>query len=90
MSSDRARPDVLETTAHGKVPVRRLGTRAPGLRERECSDERIFRDIHGTEFRRQPNTVLAGHSAGHAAGDDDVHRRHWTVVCADRRSARAR
>ena len=34
--------------------------------------------------------VIAGasHAPGHASSDDDVLRRHWAVVCADRGSAR--
>ena len=48
--------------------------------------ERFFRDVHGTEFHRQPNVVV--HGGGNATGDDDVQRRHWTVVCADRRGPR--
>ena len=51
--------------------------------------ERFFRDIHGAEYTDIPNVVLV-HRGGNAAGDDDVHRRHWAVVCADRRGARVR
>jgi hypothetical protein len=53
--------------------------------ERERSDDRVFRDIHGAEYTRHPDTVLIDRSAGGISpGDDDVLRRHWAVVCADR------
>ena len=58
--------------------------------ERERSD-RVFRDIHGAESAWHPNIVLVdADGGGDATGDDDVLRRHWAVVCADRRGARAR
>ena len=58
------------------------GARRGGERERA---DRVFRDIHGAEFHRHPNIVLVDqHARGDATGDDDVLRRHWAVVCADR------
>jgi hypothetical protein len=68
-----------------------LGTGARRGGERERSDDRVFRDIHGAEYVRHPNTVLVDrHGGGNTTGDDDVLRRHWSVVCSDRRSAAER
>jgi hypothetical protein len=54
-----------------------------GERERAV---RVFRDIHGAEYNRHPNTVLVDrHDRRHETGDDDLLRRHWIVVCADGR-----
>ena len=58
-----------------------------GGRERA---DRVFRDIHGAESRRHPDPVLGRSRGGDATGDDDLLRRHWAVVCSDRRGARAR
>jgi hypothetical protein len=60
-----------------------VGAGRGGERERT---ERVFRDIHGAEYNRHPDFVLV--DGRNAAGDDDVQRRHWAVVCADRRGAR--
>ena len=53
--------------------------------------ERVFRDIHGAEHHRHPTTVLVDpRGGGDPTRDDDVLRRHWCVVCADRRNPRER
>jgi hypothetical protein len=81
----------LEATNNGKTRSRGLGTGARRGGERERSDIRVFRDIHGAEFHRHPTTVLVDrHGGGNATGDDDLLRRHWSVVCADRRDPAAR
>jgi hypothetical protein len=65
-----------------------VGSRHRGERERTV---RVFRDIHGAEFIGNPTTVLVDrHGGGNATGDDDVLRRHWIVVCADRGGAPGR
>ena len=52
--------------------------------QRERSD-RVFRDIHGAESAWHPNIVASTPTeTGDTTGDDDVLRRHWVVVCADR------
>jgi hypothetical protein len=84
MSSDRVRRDVLEATASDTTPHRARGARTRSVREPRRAEERVFRDIHGAEFQRPPNTVAVG-SGGHAADGDDGLRRRWAVVCADRR-----
>ena len=83
------RDDVLEATNNGKTRSRGLcdGARRGGERSRTV---RVFRDIHGAEYDRHPDSVLVDrHGGGDATGDDDVLRRHWSVVCADRRGPRA-
>jgi len=77
----------LEATNNGKTRSRGVcaGARSGGERTRA---DRVFRDIHGAEFNDYPNTVLVDRDGGgNTTGDDDVLRRHWVVVCADRRSA---
>jgi hypothetical protein len=89
MRSQRARStndDALEATNNGKTRSRGLGTGARRGGERERAVERVFRDIHGTEFDRHPDYVFIDHDRGHATGDDHVLRRHWAVVCAHRRN----
>jgi len=82
--------DDMEATNNGKTRSGGLGTRVRRSDERECA-VRAFRDIHGAEFRNCPSTiVLDGLDDRHATGDDDVLRRHWVVVCADRRSPAGR
>jgi hypothetical protein len=77
----------LEATNNGKTRGRGLGAGARRGGERERAD-RVFRDIHGAEFNRHPNTVLVDrHDGRDTTGDDDLLRRHWLVVCADRRGA---
>src|SRR5436189_1997402 len=87
--NERARlDDALEATNNGKTRSRGLcdGARPGGRRPRTV---RVFRDIHGAEFEHYPNTVLVDrHGGGDATGDDDLLRRHWAVVCADRRNTR--
>lgn len=51
--------------------------------------DRFFRDIHGIESPGS-NALVLGRVRRQAAGDHDVSWRYWTVVCADRRSARPR
>jgi hypothetical protein len=91
------RSKTLEATNNGKTRSRGLGTgvRRGGDGQRAV---RFFRDIHGAESDRHPNTVLVGNSVDttsddgdrHSTGDDDLLRRHWSVVCTDRRSAAQR
>jgi hypothetical protein len=79
-----ARSGDMEATDNGKTRGRRVDAGARRGCERERS-ERGFRDIHGTEYFRHPNTVLVdSHHRRDTTGDDDVLRRHWIVVCADR------
>src|ERR687888_1324428 len=89
----RARPAAtLEATNNGETSSRGgldACTRRGG--ERKRPDDRVFRDIHGAEHHRYPNTVLVDrHGGGNTTGDDDLLRRHWVVVCAERRGARQR
>jgi hypothetical protein len=56
-----------------------VGADRRGQRERA---DRVFRDIHRADHILTGGTVLV--HDGHAAGDDHVLRRHWTVVCTDR------
>src|SRR5262245_63852984 len=80
----------LEATYHGKTRSGDLGTRVRRRDERECA-VRAFRDIHGAEFEHHPTTlVLDGHDNRNPTGDDHLLRRHWIVVCSDRRSAAGR
>src|SRR2546427_13222468 len=94
MSDQRARSttdDALEATNNGKTRSYGLGPGARRGGERERSDERVFKDIHGAEFDRHPDYVLIdSHGRRNATGDDDVLRRHWAVVCADGRNPRPR
>jgi len=85
--SDGVRPTTLEATNNGKTRSRGLGVRISRSGERERTI-RLYRDVHGAEYDYRPTTVhIADTYHGDAAGDDDVLRRHWTVVCADRRGA---
>jgi hypothetical protein len=81
------RPDArstLEATHNGKTRSRGLHDDADACGERQRAD-RVFRDIHGAEHRHCSTTVIVDrHGSGNAAGDDDVLRRHWVVVCSDR------
>jgi len=71
-------------------------TRSRGLAPDHVDGERcgravrLFRDQHGAEFIWNSNTVSVYDDQGHTPGDDHVQRRHWTVVCADRRGAAVR
>jgi hypothetical protein len=51
---------------------------------------RYFRDIHGSESIGYADPVRLNGDERRASGDDDVLRRHRSVVCADRGGARAR
>jgi hypothetical protein len=79
------RANVLEATNNGKTRSRDVCVGAGRGGERERT-ERVFRDIHGAEYNRHPDFVLV--DGRNAAGHDDIQRRHWAVVCADRRSPR--
>jgi hypothetical protein len=88
VSSNLVRSATTEATNHGKTRSGGLGSRARDRGERECA-VRAFRDIHGTEFQHLPDTVVVDVHRD-AAGHDDVLRRHWLVVCADRRGVAGR
>jgi hypothetical protein len=77
------RRSILEATHNGKTRSRgvRAGLLDSGDRSRT---DRVFRDIHGTDHPCNDRTVLFDRHGGDAAGDDDVLRRHWVVVCSDR------
>src|SRR6266550_3705377 len=93
MPTDPFRRSTTMEATNGKTRGRGLGPGNDAARrgsERQ-SAVRLFRDIHGAEYKRQPTTVLVEcHDRRNAPGDDDVLRRHWTVVCADRRGAAER
>src|SRR5438034_11215543 len=87
------RPTTMEATNNVKTRGRGLGP-GDGAARRGSDRQRtvrLFRDIHGAEFQRHPTTVLVEcNGRRDATGDDDVLRRHWTVVCTDRRGAAER
>src|SRR5579862_7732137 len=89
--TDPFRRSTMEATNNGKTRGRGLGpgaARRSGERQRAV---RLFRDINGAEYKCPPTTVLVEYDGRRdATGDDDVLRRHWTVVCADRRGAAER
>jgi len=64
------RANALEATNNGKTRSRDLCVGAGRGGERERT-ERVFRDIHGAEYKPPPDFVLV--RRGNAAGDDDVH-----------------
>ena len=87
-SERRTGAHALEATNNGKTRSRGLDADVRPGGDRQCT-VRVFRDIHGAEYSRYPNTILVDRNGGRdATGDDDVLRRHWVVVCADRRGAR--
>src|SRR2546425_9872081 len=92
MSDQRARSttdDALEATNNGKTRSCGLGTGARRGGEREGSDERGFKDIHGAEFDRHPDYVpIDSHGPRNATGADDGLRRHLAVGWADGRKPR--
>ena len=85
---DRA---IREATNNGKTRSRGLGSDAARSNYGSRSD-RFFRDIHGTESVWHPNIVVCDVVDRHRdpSRDDNVLRRHWVVVCADRRGTSTR
>src|SRR5436309_930825 len=80
----------LEATNNAKTRSRGLGSGVDDRSQRERSD-RVFKDVHGTEYSGHSTATLVKRDGRrHATGDDDLLRRHWFVVCADRRGAGSR
>src|SRR5262245_46681005 len=79
-----------EATNNGKTRSRGLGPVTARSSAGGRSD-RFFRDIHGTESVWHPNIVACDVDGYRdTSGHDDVLRRHWVVVCADRRGTPTR
>jgi len=90
MKTGVTRSTTWEAT-HGKTRRRGLDSDAVHGDRRERS-VRFFRDQHGAEFLWSSHTVPIRdvEHGRHTPGDDHLFRRHWTVVCADRRGVAGR
>src|SRR5204863_1776724 len=85
----RSMAATLEAANNGRTGSHGLSAGARGSGERPRTN-RVFKDIHGAESHH-PNTVIIDRDlGGNTAGDDNVLRRHWVVVCTHRRSAAPR
>ena len=85
------RATTLEAINDGNTRSRGPGTHASGaLRGNRERTDRVFRDIHWAEFMHPIIVLVDSHGGLDATGHDDLPRRHWSVVCSDRRGARPR